>query len=72
MSQPARISYVIVVVLIALVAYLNLGTFLLTSLFGYLALQVFSIRRSKSLSVTLYLIAVAVIGAGLVYQFRQW
>jgi len=72
MSQPARISYVIVVVLMALVAYLNLGTFLLTSLFGYLALQVFSIRRSKSLSVTLYLIAVAVIGAGLGYQFRQW
>ena len=67
MSQPARISYVIVVVLMALVAYLHLGTFLLTSLFGYLALQVFSIRRSKALSVTLYLIAVAVIGAGLVY-----
>lgn len=67
MSQPARISYVIVVVLMALVAYLHLGTFLLTSLFGYLALQVFSIRRSKPLSVTLYLIAVLVIGVGLVY-----
>jgi hypothetical protein len=67
MSQPARISFVIFVVLMALVAYLHLGTFLLTSLFGYLALQVFWIRRSKALSVTIYLIAVAVIGAGLVY-----
>ncbi len=51
----------------ALVAYEHLGTFLLTSLFGYLALQAFSIRRNKLLSVALYLIAVAVIGAGLVY-----
>jgi predicted PurR-regulated permease PerM len=67
MSRTARISYVIVVILMALVAYLHLGTFLLTSLFGYLALQVFSIHRRKWLSITLYLVAVAVIGAGLVY-----
>jgi len=51
----------------ALVVYLHFGTFLLTSFFGYLALQVLTIRGSKWLSVTLYLIAVAVIGAGLVY-----
>jgi len=67
MNQPARISYVLIVVLLVLVAYLHLGTFLLTALFGYLALQVFSVRRSKALSVTLYLVAVVVIGAGLVY-----
>src|SRR6185437_3644735 len=67
MSQPARISYAIGVLLLVLVAYLHLGTFLLTSLFGYLALRAFTIRRSKWLSVTLYLIAVAVIGAGLLY-----
>ncbi len=67
MSRPTRISYAILVVLLILVAWLHLGTFVLTSLFGYLALQVFSARRSKLLSVTLYLIAVAVIGAGLVY-----
>ncbi len=67
MSRPARISYVIVAILMALVAYEHLGTFLLTTLFGYLALQAFSIRRNKLLSVALYLIAVAVIGAGLVY-----
>jgi predicted PurR-regulated permease PerM len=67
MSQPARISCVIVALLLVLVAYLHLGTFLLTSLFGYLALRAFTIRRSKWLSVTLYLIAVAVISAGLLY-----
>jgi O-antigen ligase len=67
MSQHARISYLIVAVLMVLVAYLHLGTFLLTSLFGYLALQVFCIRRNKLLSVALYIITVAVIGAGLVY-----
>lgn len=67
MSHPTRISYAILLVLLILVAWLHLGTFVLTSLFGYLALQVFSARRSKVLSVTLYLIAVAVIGAGLVY-----
>jgi len=67
MSRPTCLSYIIFVVLMALVVYLHLGTFLLTSLFGYSALQVFSIRGSKSMSVALYLIAVAVIGAGLVY-----
>src|SRR5665213_143459 len=67
MSQPARISYLIVVVVMALVVHLHFGTFLLTSLFGYLALQVFSIRGSKWLSVTIYLIAVAIISVGLVY-----
>jgi predicted PurR-regulated permease PerM len=67
MSQPARISYVIVAILMVLAGYLHLGTFLLTSLFGYLVLQAFNIRRNKLLSVALYLISVAVIGAGLVY-----
>ncbi len=67
MTRTVRISFVILVVLLALVAWLNLGTFLLTSLFGYLALQVFSFRRSKMLSVALYLVAVTIIGAGLIY-----
>jgi predicted PurR-regulated permease PerM len=51
----------------ALIAWLHLGTFLLTFLFGYLALQVFSFRRSKVLSVALYFVAVIVIIAGLLY-----
>ncbi len=69
MSQPARISFGIVALLAAAVVLLHLGTLLLTVLFGYLALRAFFIRRSKSLSVTLYLVAVAVIGAGLAYFF---
>jgi predicted PurR-regulated permease PerM len=51
----------------ALIAFLHLGTFLLTALLGYLALQTLSVRRSKSVGVILYLIAVVVIGVGLVY-----
>jgi predicted PurR-regulated permease PerM len=67
MTRTVRISYVILVILMALVAWLNLGTFLLTALFGYLALRAFSFRRSKTLSVALYLVAVTVLGAGLIY-----
>jgi predicted PurR-regulated permease PerM len=67
MSHSARISFAIVVVLMILVAYLHLGTLLLTSLLAYLILQMFSFCRSKVLSVMLYLVVVAVSGAGLVY-----
>jgi predicted PurR-regulated permease PerM len=67
MNQSARISYVIVVVLAVLTVGLHLGTFLLTSLFGYLTLQLFFFRGSKALSVALFLIAVAILGVGLVY-----
>jgi predicted PurR-regulated permease PerM len=67
MNRPAQISYLVVLVLMALVASLHLGTFLLTALFGYLALQVFSFHRSKVLSVALYFVAVIAIGAGLIY-----
>ena len=67
MNQPARISYVIILGLMVLVVYQHLGTLVLTTLFGYLALQAFSIRGRKWLSVTFYVVAVIVIGAGLVY-----
>jgi predicted PurR-regulated permease PerM len=67
MSHSARISFAIVVVLMILVAYLHLGTLLFTSLLAYLILQMFSFCRSKVLSVMLYLVVVAVSGAGLVY-----
>ncbi len=60
-------SYLFLVVLLALVAWLHLGTFLLTSLFGYLVLQAFCIRRNKAISVALYLVVVALIVSGLIY-----
>jgi hypothetical protein len=35
MSQPVRISYVIMAVLLVLIGWLHLGTLVLTALFGY-------------------------------------
>jgi len=67
MSRPAQLSYVLLAVFIALCAFLHLGTFLLTTLFGYLALRVFSFYRSKALSIALYLFAVIIVGAGLIF-----
>jgi predicted PurR-regulated permease PerM len=67
MNRAAQISFVLLAILIVLIASLNLGTFLLTALFGYLALQVFNFRNSKALSVALYLLTVLVVGAGLLY-----
>jgi predicted PurR-regulated permease PerM len=66
-SRAIQISYGIIAALLVLVAWLHLGTLLLTSLFGYFALQVFSFHRSKALSVALYFVAVIAIGAGLIY-----
>ncbi len=71
MTKPARISYVIMAVLLLLIGWLHLGTLVLTVLFGYFALQQFSFGRSKLLGVLLYLIAVVVIGCGLFYFLRQ-
>jgi len=71
MSKPARISYVIVAMLVALVGFLHLGTLALTTLFGYFALRQFSFGRSKALGVAIYIIAVTAIGYGLFYFSRQ-
>ena len=71
MNQPARISYVIMAVLLVLIAWLHLGTLLLTSLFGYYALVMFSFGRSKFLGLAIYIVAVATIGTGFVYFSRQ-
>jgi predicted PurR-regulated permease PerM len=71
MSQSVRTSYVIMAVLLVLIGWLHLGTLVLTSLFGYFALQVFSFGRHKFLGVTIYLVAVATVGIGLAYFSRQ-
>jgi predicted PurR-regulated permease PerM len=67
MNRPAQISYILLALIMALIAWLHLGTFLLTFLFGYLVLQAFSFRRSKALSVALYFVSVIVISSGLIY-----
>src|SRR5689334_16696627 len=71
MTQSARISYVIMAVLLVLVGWLHTATLVLTAFFGYFALNVLSLGRSKALGVALYLILVAAIGSGLFYFSRQ-
>lgn len=71
MTRSARISYVIMAVLLVLIGWLQLGTLLLTVLFGYFALRHFSFGWSKTLGVALYLVAVVLIGFGLVSFSRR-
>ncbi|HTJ01121.1 MAG TPA: AI-2E family transporter [Dongiaceae bacterium] len=71
MTQPIRISYGFMAVLLLLIGWLHLGTLVLTTLFGYFALRLFSLGRSKLLGVVLYLIAVGLLGWGLIYFSRQ-
>ncbi len=71
MNQSTRISYVIMAVLLVLIGALHLGTLLLTALFGFFALRLFSFGKSKFLGLALYLVAIAVIGWGLIHFSRQ-
>jgi len=71
MTKSARISYVIMAILLVLIAWLHIGTLMLTVLFGHFALHLFSFGRSKLLGVSLYVVAVAAIGFGLVYFSSQ-
>lgn len=66
-NRSRQISYLFIAIVLTSVVCLNLGTFLVTTLFGYLALQVFSFRHNKALSVALYCVAVIVVGCGLLY-----
>lgn len=67
MNSAAKTSFVLIAVLMAVIAWMNLGTCLLTALFGYLALEVFNFRRNKALSVSLFLFTAVIVGAGLLY-----
>jgi len=71
MNHPTRISYLMMAALLVLAAWLHLGTLVLTVLFGFFALRLFSFGRSKYLGLGIYIVAVAVVGAGLVYFSRQ-
>ena len=71
MTQSARISYGIMVVLLVLIGWLHMATLLLTVLFGYFALRLFSFGRSKILGVLLYVIVVVGIGYGLYFFASQ-
>ena len=67
MKRADRISFVLFAAVFVLVASLHLGTFLLTTLFGYLALRLFTFGGRRVLSVALYAIGVCIVVAGLLY-----
>ncbi len=71
MTTSARISYVIMAVLLVLIGWLHMSTLVLTAMFGYFALNFLSFGRSKALGVVLYVIAVVAIGYGLYYFSGQ-
>ena len=71
MSLPTRISYVIMAVMLVLLGWLQLSTLVLTTLFGYFALQKFSIRKNKIVGVVIYVIVVVLAIWGLVFVLNR-
>ena len=71
MNQPTRISYGMMAVFIVLIGWLHLSTLVLTTLFGYFALQTFSFGRSKALGVAIYLVVVLASIWGLIAVVNQ-
>ena len=57
--------------LLVLIGSLHLGTLVLSALFGFFALRVFSLGRSKFLGLALYVVVVSVMGWGLYYFSKQ-
>jgi predicted PurR-regulated permease PerM len=70
-SPQARISYALMAVLLVLIGWLHLGTLVLTSLFGYFAIRLFSLGRSRALALIVYILAVALISLGLFFFYQQ-
>ena len=58
-------------VLLVLIAWLHLGTLVLTAMFGYFAMHLFSFGRSKTLGVVVYLFAVVAIATGLFFFSKR-
>lgn len=71
MSQPQRISYLIMVVAVALVGWLHMATLLLTAFFGYFALRQLSFGRSKVLGVVLFSGVLGLVAYGLIFFTKQ-
>lgn len=70
-SVPARISYGIMLALLAMIGWLHLATLVLTALFGYFAIRALNFGGRKWLAVTLYLLLVAGMFVGLVHFSKQ-
>jgi hypothetical protein len=71
MSQPQRISYLIMVVAVALVGWLHMATLLLTAFFSYFALRQLSFGRSKVLGIVLFGGVLGLVGYGMILFTKQ-
>lgn len=71
MGQSERASYWIIFALLGMVIVLHLGSFVLTILFGYFALELFSFGRHRRMGFAIYVVAVAAVALGAVYFSRQ-
>ena len=73
MSNPRRISYVMMAASLVLIGWFHLGALVLTVFFGYFALEKFSFGRSKILGLLIYIVVVVGIGCGLfVFSHRAY
>ncbi len=66
-SRSARISYVIMLVVLVLIGWLHLATLVLTALFGFFALRLFLWGGRKWLAILLYALLATTIVVGLGY-----
>jgi predicted PurR-regulated permease PerM len=71
MTPAARISYAIIVAVILIAAATHLATPLVTVLFSYFALSKLHFTRNRWISLTLFLILVAVVLAGIALLIRE-
>ena len=71
MSLPTRISYATMALMLVLIGWLHLSTLVLTVLFGYFALQMFSIRKNKLVGVAIYIVAVVGMIWGLIFVLNR-
>jgi predicted PurR-regulated permease PerM len=67
MSKPVQISYLIMFVLLILIGWLHMATLLITALFGYFALELFTIHGNKKRAVMIYVAAATIICCGLFF-----
>ncbi len=72
-SAPVRISFGIMLAMLAMIGWLHLATLVLTALFGYLTIRGLNqiVRRRKWLAVTLYTVFVSAFFVGLIYFSKQ-
>lgn len=68
---PTRISYAAVALILVLIGWLHLSTLVLTTLFGYFALQKFSLRKNKTIGVAIYVVVVVAAIWGLIFVMNR-